>query len=58
MSAPDTLAILRREVGEAKLDAAVVDALERVIPRWESRLDSEASLAGFRADEIEEEKAA
>jgi putative nucleotidyltransferase with HDIG domain len=58
MSAPDTLAILRREVGEAKLDAAVVDALERVIPRWESRLDSEASLAGFRADEVEEEKAA
>ncbi|MBI2724078.1 MAG: HD domain-containing protein [Chloroflexi bacterium] len=48
MSISKALSILGEECGQGKLDREVIDALERVIPRWHARLRDEPELQGFR----------
>jgi putative nucleotidyltransferase with HDIG domain len=47
MGIPKALSILGEEADQGKLDHSVVGALERVIPRWQSRLKAEPDLKGF-----------
>lgn len=58
LTAHQALAILGREVSDEKLDRDVVAALERVMPRWQSRLSREASLSGFQPPMSQQQRAA
>ena len=58
MSVPQAMDILNRDVEEGKIDGAAVLALGRVLPRWETRVKTEARLAGYRLNDQVEAKAA
>ena len=58
MSVRQAMDILDREVEEGKIDGAAVQALERVLPRWETRVKTEARLAGHHFDDPVQAKAA
>jgi putative nucleotidyltransferase with HDIG domain len=51
MSPAKGLHILYEEAAAGQLDRDVVQALERVLPRWRRRLESEPSLQGFRIEQ-------
>ncbi len=48
MSAEEALFIMRREVGEGKLDGDVLSTFEGLLQRWEWRRRSDPALQGFR----------
>jgi putative nucleotidyltransferase with HDIG domain len=50
MTPAQGLAILYKESDAGQLDRSMVEALERVLPRWQRRLLSEPSLQGFRIE--------
>lgn len=58
MTPDEGLAILTREATDGQLDFTVVQALERVLPRWHERIKDEPALQGFRITDEAEERAA
>jgi putative nucleotidyltransferase with HDIG domain len=48
MTPAQAIDIIRREAGQGKLDPAVLEALEQVLPRWERRRRTDPALKGFR----------
>jgi putative nucleotidyltransferase with HDIG domain len=50
MSPEQGVSILYKESDGGQLDRGVVEALERVLPRWHERLRTEPSLQGFRIE--------
>jgi len=53
MTPAQGLGILYREAEAGQLDRTVVEALERVLPRWQQRLEDEPALQGFRIEEAQ-----
>jgi putative nucleotidyltransferase with HDIG domain len=43
----EALEIMRRDVWDGKLEQRIVDALERLVPKWEARRRNDPTLKGF-----------
>jgi hypothetical protein len=43
--------MLRREVDKGHLDSKVVAALARILPQWETRRTTDATLQGYKLPE-------